>query len=75
MYLKNQYLSLKLNSIIIKNNEFIEMKGNDVFKVGCLGRISDFQKIKDGRILINLTGVSRFEIIEEVNNKKLYRFI
>ncbi len=60
------------------NNKLMGMvqsqkKGNDVYKVGCLGRISDFQKIKDGRILINLTGVSRFEIIEEVNNKKLYR--
>ena len=30
--------------------------GNEVYKVGCLGKISDLQKIKDGRILINLTG-------------------
>ena len=30
-------------------------------RIGCLGKISDFQKIKDGRILINLTGVSRFK--------------
>ena len=40
--------------------------GNEVYKVGCLGKISDFQKIKDGRILINLTGISRFKILEEI---------
>ena len=44
-----------------------------VYKIGCLGKISDFQKIKDGRILINLTGITRFEILEEINNNKLYR--
>ena len=46
---------------------------NDVYSIGCLGKISDYQKSKDGRILINLTGVSRFKIIEEMPTKKLYR--
>ena len=48
-------------------------EGNSVYQVGCLGKISDYQKSKDGRILINLTGVSRFKILEEINNDKLYR--
>ena len=48
-------------------------KEGDVFNVGCLGKISDFQKSDDGRILINLSGITRFEIIEEQENKKLYR--
>tara|TARA_B100000941_G_scaffold135616_1_gene96219 strand:+ start:88 stop:705 length:618 start_codon:yes stop_codon:yes gene_type:complete len=47
--------------------------GENVYKVGCLGKISDLQKIKDGRILINLTGITRFKILEEINNDKLYR--
>ena len=38
----------------------------DLYKVGCLGKITNYQKIKDGRILINLTGITRFEILEEV---------
>ena len=46
---------------------------NEVYKVGCLGKISDLQKTKDGRILINLTGISRFKILKEITNKKLYR--
>ena len=29
--------------------------------------------MKDGRILINLNGISRFKIIKEISNKKLYR--
>jgi len=48
-------------------------KNEEVYKVGCLGKISDFQKSKDGRILINLTGITRFEILEEEKNSKLYR--
>ena len=50
-----------------------QKNGNKVYKVGCLGKISDLQKIKDGRILINLTGITRFEILKEIENKKLYR--
>ena len=47
--------------------------GKNVYQVGCLGKISDYKKSKDGRILINLTGISRFKIQEEIYNKKLYR--
>ena len=46
---------------------------NKVYKVGCLGKISDFQKSRDGRILINLTGLTRFKILQEIENNKLYR--
>ena len=50
-----------------------QKNGNEVYKVGCLGKINDLQKSQDGRILINLTGITRFNIIEEVKNNKLYR--
>ena len=45
----------------------------EVYKIGCLGKISDYQKSNDGRVLINLTGITRFEILEEIENQKLYR--
>ena len=51
----------------------LKKKNEEVFKVGCLGKIDDLQKSKDGRILINLTGITRFEVLEEVKNSKLYR--
>ena len=38
-----------------------------------MGKISDYQETSDGRVLINLTGITRFEIMKEVNNKKKYR--
>ena len=46
---------------------------NEVYKIGCLGKISDLQKSEDGRILINLTGITRFKILDEVKSGKLYR--
>ena len=46
---------------------------NKIYEIGCLGKISDYQKIKDGRILVNLTGITRFKILKEVSNNKLYR--
>ena len=48
-------------------------EGNAVYDIGCLGKISDYQQSRDGRILINLTGISRFKILKEISNKKLYR--
>tara|TARA_B110001450_G_scaffold234803_1_gene239038 strand:- start:19 stop:639 length:621 start_codon:yes stop_codon:yes gene_type:complete len=48
-------------------------ENDSVYKVGCLGKISDYQKSKDGRVLINLTGITRFKILDEKTNDKLYR--
>jgi len=61
-----------------KNDKLMGMvqsqrNGNQVYKIGCLGKISDLKKSEDGRILINLTGITRFKILEEVENNKLYR--
>ena len=50
-----------------------QISKNEVYKVGCLGKISDLQKTNGGRIIINLAGVIRFKIIKEIENKKLYR--
>ena len=46
---------------------------NEIYKVGCLGKISDFLETGDGRVLISLVGMTRFEIIKEIENKKKYR--
>lgn len=37
----------------------------EIFPVGCAGRISSFEETADGRMLITLTGVSRFRVAEE----------
>jgi uncharacterized protein len=46
---------------------------DSVYDIGCLGKISDYQKSKDGRVLINLNGITRFKILKEISNQKLYR--
>ena len=48
-------------------------ESGNVYQVGCLGKISEYQKSRDGRIIINLEGISRFKILEEISNDKLYR--
>ena len=45
----------------------------EVFEVGCLGKINDHKKTDDGRILINLFGLSRFKIDKEINNDEPFR--
>ena len=37
-----------------------------VYEIGCAGRITSFSETADGRILITLTGISRFRIEEEM---------
>jgi Lon protease-like protein len=44
-----------------------------LYAVGCLGRISDFRETEDGRMLIALTGVSRFRVQAELDRTTLYR--
>ena len=42
-------------------------------KIGCLGKISSFKESDDGRYLIELKGIIRFEILREINSNKEYR--
>ncbi|MEM9677704.1 MAG: LON peptidase substrate-binding domain-containing protein [Pseudomonadota bacterium] len=41
--------------------------------VGCLGRITAFQESGDGRLMVNLAGVSRFRLMGELPMKDGYR--
>ncbi|MBF0095558.1 MAG: LON peptidase substrate-binding domain-containing protein [Alphaproteobacteria bacterium] len=50
--------------------------GNDpsaLYATGCAGRISSFSETEDGRLLITLTGVSRFRIVGEADSARGYR--
>jgi len=41
--------------------------------IGCLGKITSFKETEDGRYLIELKGLIRFEIIKEIISNKKYR--
>ena len=68
----------------MKSNKFIGMiqpkKSEDeenfnpkLHEVGCMGRIVSFKEADDGRFLIELKGLIRFEIKKEILSKKNYR--
>jgi len=45
----------------------------DLMKVGCAGRITSYAETPDGRMLVTLTGVSRFSIKSELAVDTTYR--
>tara|TARA_B100000900_G_scaffold298423_1_gene256935 strand:+ start:844 stop:1488 length:645 start_codon:yes stop_codon:yes gene_type:complete len=67
----------------MKSNKFIGMiqpkKSNSdteppkLYDVGCLGKITSFKETDDGRYLIELKGLIRFQAINEVKLSKKYR--
>jgi Lon protease-like protein len=47
--------------------------GPALYKVGCVGRITQLAESGDGRYLLELTGVALFEIAEELHVRTAYR--
>ena len=45
----------------------------ELYNVGCVGKITSINESEDGRYLIVLNGLSRFKILDEIKNNKLYR--
>lgn len=45
----------------------------EIYRMGCAGRITSFAETDDGRYLITLTGLCRFEIVEELAELRGYR--
>ena len=47
--------------------------GTNLYRIGCVGRIRAFQETDDGRYMIELRGLSRFTIAEELDLRDGYR--
>ena len=47
----------------------------ELHQVGCVGKITSFKKTEDGRYLIELKGLTRFDKIEEIKSEKKYRIL
>ena len=45
----------------------------NLFKVGCVGRITQFAETGDSRYLVQLTGICRFRVEQELSLPTLYR--
>lgn len=42
-------------------------------QTGCVGRLTSFTETDDGRVLITLTGIARFDIVREEMSQRPYR--
>ena len=67
--------SMKSNRYIgmIQPRKTGDLKKPDLYKIGCVGKITSFNETEDGRYLIVLNGICRYETINEVSSNKLYR--
>ena len=67
--------SMKSNRYIgmIQPKKTGDLKKPDLHKIGCVGKITSFNETEDGRYLIVLNGICRYENISEINSNKLYR--
>ena len=45
----------------------------ELHEIGCLGKITSFKETEDGRYLIDLKGIIRFQINKEIKTNKKYR--
>lgn len=50
-------------------------KSFGLHKVGCAGRITSYKELDDGRYVITLTGLVRFNVIDEAETAKPYRIM
>ena len=70
--------SMKSNKIIGMIQPKTSIKENKIPKlheVGCLGKITSFTETNDGRFLIEVKGIIRFQLINEIKTEKKYRIL
>ena len=74
-YLEMVDESMRTNKLIgmIQPKNLKNEKSLDLYNVGCLGKIISFKETEDKRYLIELKGITRFEIIKEIKSEKKYR--
>jgi len=69
--------SMKTNKFIgmiqpkIQKNEINVIP--ELYNIGCMGKIISFKETDDNRFLIELKGIIRFEVLNEIYSKKKYR--
>ena len=67
--------SNKMIGIIQPRASNTENSVPNLYDIGCLGKITTFQETEDGRYLIELKGIIRFQKIKEIETKNKYRIL
>ena len=69
--------SMKSNKLVgmiqPKLSKDLSDDNQELHKIGCMGKIISFNETKDSRYLIELKGMIRFKIINEIQTNKKYR--
>ena len=70
---------LKMVDFVLSTNKkfgMIQPKANDeLYKIGCIGRIISYEETTDGRYLINILGEQYFKVLNEKKTKNLFRTV
>ena len=65
----------KMIGMIQPKNSINKDNNPELHQVGCVGKITSFKETEDGRYLIELKGLTRFDKIEEIKSEKKYRIL
>jgi uncharacterized protein len=69
--------SMKLNKLVgmiqPKSSKKSTLNVPELHEIGCLGKITSFKETDDGRYLVDLKGIIRFKVVEEIKTEKKYR--
>ncbi len=65
----NKLIGMIQPKILKTNNE----KNPELHNIGCMGKIISFKESEDARFLIELKGLIRFKVINEISSSKKYR--
>ncbi len=65
----------KVIGMIQPRNTNIKNNVPELYEVGCLGKIITFKETEDGRFLIELKGITRFQKVNEIKSEKKYRIL
>ena len=73
-----RYLSMV--DYAMKNEKMIGMiqekeskKTNNLYTIGCLGKITQFNEIEENKYFINLSGIIRFKLVQEIQTLEKFR--
>ena len=70
---------LKMVDFVLSTNKKFGMiqpkDNNDLYKIGCIGRIISYEETTDGRYLINILGEQYFKVLKEKKTKNLFRTV
>ena len=63
----------KLIGMIQPKNSSIDSNVPELYSIGCLGKITNFSETQDGRYMVELKGLLRFQTVQEIKSENKYR--